>query len=166
MATSGGLDRSMGGTILGFKDRQYVSNTEKRGGANYDLPRRAVYIPVVRSSMYDVFQAFDLPDSSTPSGDRAASVVAPQALFMMNGSVMLTHSKKFAEHLLARTGIDDAGRIRSAYERALSRPPTGAEVDRALTFIAQMMKARPEPVLAWQSFVKSLMSSNEFIYLN
>jgi hypothetical protein len=85
MATSGGLDLSMGGTILGFKDRQYVSNTEKRGGANYDLPRRAVYIPVVRSSMYEVFQAFDLPDSSTPSGDRNASVVAPQALFNVKG---------------------------------------------------------------------------------
>jgi hypothetical protein len=121
---------------------------------------------VVRSSMYEVFQAFDLPDSSTPSGDRNASVVAPQALFMMNGSVMLMHSKKFAEQLLARTDVDDAGRIRSAYEQALSRPPTGAEVDRALTFIAQMLKARPDPALAWQSFVKSLMSSNEFIYLN
>ncbi len=166
MATSGGLDLAMGGTILDYKDRQYVANTEKRGAANYDLPRRAVYIPVVRSSMYEVFQAFDLPDSSTPSGDRNTSVVAPQALFMMNSSVMLTHSKQFAERLLASAGVDDAGRIRAAYEQALSRPPSGAEVDRALTFIAQMMKARPDRTLAWQSFVKSLLSSSEFIYLN
>ena len=166
MAAAGGLDLSMGGTILDYKDRQYVANTEKRGGANYDLARRAVYIPVVRSSMYEVFQAFDLPDSSTPSGDRSASVVAPQALFMMNGKVMLTHSKKFAERLLAREDLDDAARIRSAYEQALSRQPSPAEMDRALTFIAQMMKARPDRTLAWQSFLKSLMSSNEFIYLN
>ena len=47
-------------------------------------------------------------------------------------------------------------------------------MDRALTFIAQMMRARADRTtdeterraLAWQSFVKSLMSSNEFIYLN
>jgi Protein of unknown function (DUF1549)/Protein of unknown function (DUF1553)/Planctomycete cytochrome C len=166
MAASGGLDLAMGGTVLDYKDRQYVSNTEKRGGANYDLPRRAVYIPVVRSSMYDVFQAFDLPDSSTPSGDRNASVVAPQALFMMNSPVMLTHSRKFAERLLAQPDIDDAARIRNAYEQALARPATGAEVDRALTFIAQMLSARPDRTLAWQSFVKSLLSSSEFIYLN
>ena len=174
MATSGGLDLSMGGTILAFKDRQYVSNTEKRGGADYDAPRRAVYIPVVRSSMYEVFQAFDLPDSSTPSGDRSASVVAPQALFMMNGSVMLKHSRTFADRLLARQDLDDAARIRAAYEQSLARPPAPAEMDRALTFIAQMMRARAgrttdeteRRALAWQSFVKSLMSSNEFIYLN
>jgi hypothetical protein len=166
MATSGGLDLAMGGTILEYKDRQYVSNTEKRGGANYDLPRRAVYMPIVRSSMYDVFQAFDLPDSSTPTGDRNASVVAPQALFMMNSSVMLTHSRKFADRLLASVEDDDAARIRRAYEQALARPPTPAEVDRGLTFIAQMMRARPDRALAWQSFVKSLLSSSEFIYLN
>jgi hypothetical protein len=166
MAASGGLDLAMGGTILTYKDRQYVANTEKRGATDYDLPRRAVYIPVVRSSMYEVFTAFDLPDSSTPSGDRNSSVVAPQALFMMNSSVMLTHSKKLAERLLAREELDDAGRIRAAYEQALARPAEGAEVDRALTFIARMMSARPDRTLAWQSFVKSLLSSSEFIYLN
>jgi hypothetical protein len=166
MAASGGLDLSMGGTILEYKDRQYVSNTAKRGGVDYDLSRRAVYIPVVRSSMYEVFQAFDLPDPSTPSGDRNASVVAPQALFMMNGAVMLEHSKKFAAALLARQDLDDAARIRDAYERALSRPPSPAELDRALTFIAQMTRAGRDRSQAWQSFVKSLMSSNEFIYLN
>ena len=46
-------------------------------------------MPVVRSSMYEMFQAFDLPDPSTPNGDRNATVVAPQALFMMNASLVL-----------------------------------------------------------------------------
>ncbi|MBM3798380.1 MAG: DUF1553 domain-containing protein, partial [Acidobacteria bacterium] len=174
MAASGGLDLAMGGSILNYKDRQYVSNTEKRGGADYDLPRRAVYIPIVRSSMYELFQAFDLPDSSTPSGDRNASVVAPQALFMMNGSVMLSHSRKLAEKLLAEAGKDDSARVRAAYERALSRPPSGAEIDRALSFLDQMQRAHAgrakdeaeRRVRAWQSFLKGLMSSSEFIYLN
>lgn len=166
MAAAGSLDYSMGGTILDYKDRQYVSNTAKRGGVDYDLARRAVYIPVVRSSMYEVFQAFDLPDPSTPSGDRNASVVAPQALFMMNGDVMLTHSKKFAASLLAHPDMDDAARVRAAYERTLARPPSPAELDRALTFIAGMLKSGRDREQAWQSFVKSLMSSNEFIYLN
>jgi cytochrome c553 len=174
MAVSGDLDLSMGGTLLTYKDRQYVSDTEKRGSVDYDRNRRAVYIPVVRSSMYEVFQAFDMPDPATSTGDRAATVVAPQALFMMNGTVVLKHTRTMAEQLLKRTDLDDAGRIRDAYERALSRPPSPKEIDGALSFIAQIDRAMEgrktdaseRRTFAWQSFCKALLSSNEFIYLN
>jgi len=180
MAVSGDLDLGLGGSLLTYKDRQYVSDTEKRGSMDYDRNRRAVYIPVVRSSMYEVFSAFDMPDPATSTGDRAATVVAPQALFMMNGTVMLRHSRTMAEHLLKRTDLDDAGRVRDAYERALARPPTPAEIDSALSFVAQIDRAagasplmeqrKTDPAerraFAWQSFCKALLSSNEFIYLN
>jgi len=174
LAVAGDLDLTAGGSILTFKDRQYVSDTEKRGGIDYDRNRRAVYIPVVRSSMYEVFQAFDLGDPATSNGDRNSTVIAPQALFMMNGSVVLQHTRTMAEKLLARNDVDDAGRIRDVYERAVGRPPSAKEIDRAMTFIAQVdhaMEARnPDAatrrIFAWQSFCKSLIGSNEFIYLN
>jgi hypothetical protein len=124
--------------------------------------------------MYEVFQAFDMPDPATSSGDRAATVVAPQALFMMNGTVVLKHTRTMAEQLLKRTDLDDAGRIRDAYERALSREPSPKEIDGALSFIAKVGHAmegrKSDPAerrtFAWQSFCKALLSSNEFIYLN
>ena len=168
MEVSGGLQKDYsGGTILEYKDRQYVANTSKGGNVDYDRPVRAVYVPVVRSSMYQLFSAFDLPDPAVSNGDRDATVVAPQALFMMNGSVMLKHSKIMAERLLARADLDDAGRIREAYERAFSRPATGAEVDQGLTFVARMQEAwKGSRLNAWQSFCKSLLASNEFIYIN
>jgi len=173
MAVSGDLNTVEGGSILSYKDREYVANTSRRGGVDYDRNIRAVYIPVVRSSMYEVFTAFDLPDPAVPKGDRESSVIAPQALFMMNSVVALRHSRKFADALLKLDGGDEA-RIQEAYERALSRPATGTEIDRALTFIANIEKALPgkvsEPVerraQAWQSFAKALVASNEFIYLN
>ena len=120
MAVSGNLDFQEGGSILSYKDRAYVANTSRGGDIDYDRNIRAVYVPVVRSSMYDVFRAFDLPDPSVPNGDRDATVVAPQALFMMNGSVVLTHSRKMAESLLKRSDLDDAARVREALDR-LSR---------------------------------------------
>jgi len=174
MSVSGGLDFQTGGSILKYKDREYVANTSRRGDIDYDRNIRAVYIPVVRSSMYDLFRAFDLPDPSVPNGDRDSTVVAPQALFAMNGSVMLTHSRKMAGRLLDGAGPDDPARIRAAYEAALARPPSAAEVDRALTFLAQIDSAlrdrRKDPaerrLLAWQSFCKALLASNEFTYLN
>jgi cytochrome c553 len=171
MSVSGHLDTAGGGSIMNYKDRQYVANTSRRGDIDYDRNLRAIYIPVVRSSMYEVFSAFDLPDPSTPNGDRDSTVVAPQALFMLNGSVVLKHSKLLAETLLNQYGPDDAARLREVYERAFSRPPTARETDQALTFLAQIERTLTGPesdrrVLAWQSLCKALIASNEFIYLN
>lgn len=166
MFVSGDLALVEGGSILTFKDRQYVANTSKRGGVDYEKNIRAVYIPVVRSSTYEVFTAFDLPDSSTPNGDRDATVVAPQALFMMNGTVALRHSKVMAQRLLALPGADDAARIREAYELALSRPPSPEEIDLALSFLGRIGAKQTDKTLIWQSFCKGLLGSNEFIYLN
>jgi hypothetical protein len=169
MAVCGDLKFTDGGSILEFKDRQYVG-----GKIDFERNIRAVYLPVIRSSLYDVFQAFDLPDPSTSNGDRESTVVAPQALFMMNSSVPLAHSLNMARRLLERVDLDDAGRVRDAYERALGRPASSKEIDRALAFIAkveQAMETRKENaadrrVFAWQSFCKSLIASNEFIYLD
>jgi hypothetical protein len=174
VAVAGNLDTTMGGTILKYKDRQYVSNTSKRGDVDYDRNLRAVYIPVVRSSMYEVFSAFDLPDPTTPNGDRNSTVIAPQALFMMNGSLVLKNSRKMADGLLSRQDLDDSARIRDAYERALARPATPQEIDRAMTFIGRIEQtltdrhpdAKERRSLAWQSFCKALIASNEFVYLN
>jgi hypothetical protein len=171
MSVTGGLKFVEGGSILTYKDRQYVANTARRGGVDYDRGIRAVYLPVVRSSMYDVFTAFDLPDPSTPLGDRDSTIVAPQALFMLNGSIVLSGTRRMAETLIALPDADDAGRVRHAYERALSRMPTAREIDQAMTFIAMVEKALPaetkdRKVSAWQSFCKSLIASNEFIYVN
>ena len=93
---------------------------------------------------------------------------------MMNGSVPLTHSRNMAQRLLERVDLDDGGRVRDAYERALGRPASSKEIDRALAFIArveQAMETRKETpaerrVFGWQSFCKSLIASNEFIYIN
>ncbi len=121
-----------------------------------------------------MFQAFDLPDPTTPNGDRNSTVIAPQALFMMNSTLMLKSTRNMAKRLLDRGEADDATRIRDAWERALSRPPSAHEVDQAQTFIAQVEKTMEtrehDPaarrLFAWESFCKALLSSNEFIYLN
>jgi hypothetical protein len=101
-------------------------------------------------------------------------VVAPQALFMMNGSIVLEHTRKMADNLLARQDLNDSGRVRYAYELALSRPPSPDEIDRAQSFVAQVEKALADReddaderrARAWQSFCKALIGSNEFLYLN
>ena len=171
---SGGLDLSMGGSILDVRDRARVASTRSRGKLDYNRNRRAVYLPVVRSSLYDVFGAFEFADPSVPNGDRGEAVVAPQALFMMNGSLMLRHTRRMADRLLEREDLDDAGRVRDTYEHVLARPPHPGEIDRALTFIARVEKSlgdraptpRERRARAWQSFCKAMIGSSEFLYVN
>ncbi len=169
MMVSGGLDFEMGGSILGIEKDGYVPKDK----IDYDRNRRAVYLPVIRSSMYDFFRAFDFADPSVLNGNRESSVMPPQALFMMNGSVVLDHSRRWAGELLKRQDLDDAGRIRTAYEQAFARLPEPAETEQALSFIQQIEEAlsdreedfQERRLRAWQSFCQSLMASNEFVYL-
>ena len=128
----------------------------------------------MRSTLYDFFQAFDFADPSALNGDRQSSVVAPQALFVMNGSLPLKHSRKWVSRLLGRHDLTDAGRVDVAYEEAFSRLPDVNERDRALTFIHKMEAAFEEREpdepkrreRAWESFCRTLFGSSEFIYLN
>ena len=175
MLVSGDLDLTPGGTLLErYKPREYFSNTKKGGEVDYDRNIRAVYMPVVRSTLYDFFQAFDFADPSALNGDRQSSVVAPQALFVMNGSIPLKHSHKWASRLLGRGDLTDAGRVDVAYEEAFARLPDVNERDRALTFIHKMEATLEESELdgskpqerAWESFCRTLFGSSEFIYLN
>ena len=66
---SSALDRTMGGSLLLGSNRGYVPGYPNGVYDHYDFPRRSVYLPVLRSMLYDVFQAFDFPDPSTPGGD-------------------------------------------------------------------------------------------------
>ena len=44
------------------KNHAYVNSTTRRAGTAYAVNRRSVYLPVIRSGLYDVFQAFDFAD--------------------------------------------------------------------------------------------------------
>ena len=94
--------------------------------------------------------------------------IATQALFWMNSDFVTTRSANLARELLKAEGLDDAGRVRSAYLRILNRPATDQEVRDSLQFVAGFRARQPkaDSVLPWQSICRVLMSSNEFIYLD
>ncbi len=172
VAMGGQLDLKMGGTMLTFKDREYVTSTENKDTTDYDVERRSVYLPVTRSSLYDVFSAFDFGDPSVLNGDRPTTTVAPQALFMMNSSLVQKSSRRMAEMLIARS-VDPNERIIMAYERAFGRSPSDQETARALEAVRRLDQAwvvresnpAERQIRAWQGFCRVLMSANEFVYV-
>jgi cytochrome c553 len=171
---AGSLDQTMGGTLLPNKSHTYVTNTASRNPAIYNSNKRSVYLPVIRSSVYDVLQAFDFADPSAMNGNRKTTTVAPQALFMMNSDLAHEQTAHMATSLLTDpANADDAARVHAFYREALGRPPTAKETARALTFI-QNAEAMPDlkdqppdqrRQSAWQSLCKAIIASNEFIYV-
>jgi hypothetical protein len=173
LAVSGSLDRAMGGTLMQGGNRGYVPGYPNGVYEKYDFPRRSVYLPVIRSMLYDVFQAFDFADPSTPNGERASTTIAPQALFALNGKLMAEQSKALAKRLLDAK-LDDAGRVKQAYALAYGRPATANEVSRSLEFVrriesewgVQKIEAGEAQSRAWQSLCRAILTANEFVYVD
>ncbi len=172
LAVSDALDCRMGGTQLGIENRKYVTSTANVDPVVYTGNRRSVYLPVVRSALYDVFQAFDFADPSVAIGKRDSTTVAPQALFMMNSQIASAQSRTLSE-LISQATADEKARILLLYERAYSRPPTDAEISRGLAFLnryasastAAGNSAEAARLQAWQVFCRAVLAANEFVYV-
>ena len=115
-----------------------------------------------------MLRVFDFPEPSIIAGARDVTTVPTQALYMMNSPFVTQQSSEMAARLLESDNSDE-GRIRFAYELALSRPATDAEVERSLDFIttASEKNAQEEEseMTAWAGFCQVLLASAEFRYL-
>ncbi|SIO61595.1 Planctomycete cytochrome C [Singulisphaera sp. GP187] len=173
LTVSGTLDPTMGGSLLNVENRGYFFDHTSKDATNYNVPRRSVYLPVVRNHMYDAFDLFDYSEAGVTNGDRATTTVAPQALFMMNSTLVEQAARSLASDLLAPKLASDGDRIGRLYVRAFGRPPEPAEVARAGAFldrfaqgIAASVPDAPERVLrTWQALCQALLASNEFVYI-
>lgn len=168
LAMDGSLDLTMGGRIAdGLKADEY----EKRPSFNPDkIPRRSVYLPLVRNKLPSVFKLFDFVDTTASSESRTESNIAPQALFMMNSEFIHERSHSLASLLLADRAAREAVRVERAYRMTLARTPTPEEVELALSYLKKYptnVQAEAEAnVAAWDSFCRILLASNEFNYVD
>ncbi|MDR3634570.1 MAG: PSD1 and planctomycete cytochrome C domain-containing protein [Isosphaeraceae bacterium] len=175
LAVAGLLDLAIGGPSVAAVPFQNLTATGVASRPElYQSQRRSVYLPVLRSAVYDQFQAFDFPDPAVSNGDRVATTVASQALFMMNGPIMRTAPAHLAEVLLGTPSATDHDRMQEASLRIFGRPAAADELVEWSAFLARYQAAQslaaesPEKRrhLAWQGLCRALLSSNEFIYVN
>ncbi len=164
---SGRLDPTLGGKTVPLRNKQMVFDHTSVDHTRYDSLRRAMYLPVIRNNLYSMFEQFDFPDPTMPSGSRNATTVAPQALILLNSELIMESADAMAGHLIQKT-IHDSERILIAYEQGLSRRPTKEETQNGLEFVARMKSlsaSADKELKAWSLFCQSLFASNEFIYL-
>ena len=175
LAVSLGLDPEMGGTMLMTGNRGYVTNDQSNNQARYDLPRRSIYLPVIRNAMYELFSAFDYNDASAPISKRYTTVVPHQALFFLNAPMVLDAALAVTRQVFDME-LSEEGRVQEIHRKILCREATDEEVDRAIVFVnrateyfrSSAEEDRPgDPVeSSWQAFSQALLASSEFLYLD
>jgi hypothetical protein len=139
LAVSGLLDRTMGGSMLPVKNREFLFNHTSKDLTKYDSFVRSVYLPVVRNNLYDFFQLFDYNDASVSNGDRQTTTVAPQALYLLNSPLVDEASCQIVEQLLEENKSLKP-RVQQLYVKLLGRNATRQEMSRARQYYNLFLK--------------------------
>lgn len=169
IAVSGDLDRTPGGSLLKTANHAYVASTASESFDPYQVDRRSVYLPVIRSRVYEFLQAFDFADPSASNGERVATTVAPQALALLNSKLMEDKTRSWAEKIMRLQA--DSERVESIYRQALLRAPSPKEMERALAFTRDIRPSlagneRERELKSWQSFCRVILASSEFVHVD
>ncbi|WP_422930914.1 DUF1549 domain-containing protein [Singulisphaera sp. PoT] len=96
--------------------------------------RRGIYVFSKRGLLPPLMTAFDMPDTTLPCGQRDVTLVAPQALALLNNSFVHQQSMALAKSIVVESG-DQPGQIRAAWRRVLGREPKAKELAVALAHL-------------------------------
>jgi hypothetical protein len=132
---------------------------------------RSIYLPIVRDRLPEVLSLFDGADPVLITADRPTTTAPSQSLFLLNNAFVIRAADAAADWLLKSSGAE-ADRVREAFVRFYSRPPTAGEQAGAAAFLkayrAQLTRDRV-PALrqereSWSAFCQALFASAEFQY--
>ena len=98
---------------------------------------RSVYLPLLRGVSPKSLEPFDPVAQTLVTGQRDATTVPGQALFLLNSSFVRRQSLSLAEELLAEHARTGARQIQQAYRLTLGRAPSKQELVRADKFLAE-----------------------------
>ncbi len=174
------------GPIGGPRLRQGVSEDQLiNSGATTFV--RSVYLPIARDLPPDALAVFDFSDPSLVTGARDTTNVPAQALFILNGDMVASASRKLAERVMAAYPAGPTGgvganleqRLALAFWITLGRSPTQNERTAAWNFFQKFpsnwskgdkssagMRDAEDVKAAWTSFCRALFATSDFRYLN
>jgi hypothetical protein len=173
LAVSGALDRTTGGEHPFPPESTWRFSQHDQFFAVYDTNRRSVYVMQQRLKRHPFFEVFDGADSNATTDSRAQSVTPVQALFLMNSPFIHEQSDRFAVRVgMAFDTIRE--RIDYAFHLAYGRAPRLEEIREAQDYLLRTrleLQASGAPVdqlnqKALASYLRVVMSSNEFLYVD
>jgi mono/diheme cytochrome c family protein len=189
LAASGSLNLQMYGP--GIKPR--VPTTVFAAGQESKWPkvqaegpehwRRSIYIFVKRSLPLPMLEGFDAPATTQTCERRQSTIVATQALQLMNDDFTNEQAARMADRIAVEVGDDIGRKVDRAYRLALSRSPTEAEQRVATEFVEGRFRSSMQSLLdrhinidltaqqklhrdALADLCHVLFNTNEFVYLD
>jgi len=174
---SGAFNPKMFGPSVFPAMPQAVLATQSQPGKGWgssppeEQARRSVYIHVKRSLLTPLLADHDLADPDTSCPVRFTTTQPTQALGMMNGEFLHAQARVFAERVRREAGGTDADQtaamVRRAFEVALVRPASDAEVARGVALVGDLgTKDGVGPGRAFELYCLMLLNLNEFAYLD
>ena len=118
---------------------------------------RSLYLVQKRTVRLPFMETFDLPENSTSCPRRNASIVAPQALALLNNSLTLTSAQALADRILNEPIATPAQQVARAFDLVLQRRPAPDE-SRACE---SLLRTR-----GLMQLCRALLNLNEFAYID
>lgn len=175
LQSSGRLDSRLGGPS--FKapiNEEALEGLSKKGEAYKASPadesrRRSVYMFTKRSLAVPMMAVFDSCDNTASTGRRDVSIVAPQALTLLNNEWVHEMSEAMASRAIAASS-NRRQRISTAWRLGLAREPTDRERLASDEFLSRWQSntasTSNSEMQALAALCHTILNTNEFIYLD
>ena len=139
---------------------------------------RSVFLVRKRCLPIPFLQAFDLPDTTVSCARRDTTVVAPQALMLLNSPEGVRYAQALAARVsktMQQLEFEDAAKceqvVTTMFRLALSRSPTADELPLSVEFLkrhAQQHRSAGDraSLLALTDLCRAILNLNEFAYID
>ena len=164
VTATGTLDREP--SYEPMKQHAVLVSANNGGGATspidgIDVPKRSLYLPIVRGHLSPVMMALDMADPDLLTGQRRTTNVPGQSLALINSPEINGWARQTVDRVLAEAdGLDD--RLKLVYQLCYARLPTLIDHEIADDFFGVQV----DDVDAWNSYVASLFAATEFRLLD
>ena len=134
---------------------------------------RSIFLVRKRAMPVPFLQAFDLPDSTVSCPRRETTVVAPQALMLLNSPESIRFAAILAEQIRKEAGEAPENCIEALFQRALIRSPDPQELTASRDLLNRHTdryrtdghEERAE-FMALRDLCRAVMNLNEFAYID
>jgi hypothetical protein len=126
---------------------------------------RSVFVEINRNKVPEIFEVFDYPNPGLVSGNRNASTVPTQALFMMNNDFVIKQASLAAKNIFDRKYLMNEQMIKFAFLTCLAREPTHEEKKLINQFLGDERKGELNEK-EMEGLVHSLFACLDFRYLH
>jgi hypothetical protein len=173
LAISGELELGPGGPHPFPPEPKWDFTQHKQFQADYETHRRSVYLMTQRIKKHPFLALFDGADPNVSTAERLQTITPLQALFAMNNPFVHEQAEGFAVRLLTeRRSV--RGRIERAYQIAYGRPPRPDERREGQAYLrraranlrATYADGDEREFVAWASYARALLGSNEFLFVD